>query len=301
MEPGSLVGHKVSQGKQKVLKSMSEKVIVTALVENTVNVGGLRAEHGLSLLIRAGGKKLLFDTGQSDLLLSNAEKMGLTLNDVDSVVLSHGHYDHTGGVEAIGRVAPQAKFFAHPAMVAPKFAANVDGTSRFIGLAPSSVELFRSSNGRMTWTAKPTEVMPGFFVTGEVLRTNLFEDTGGRFFLDAGCTRPDPLLDDQALYFDTVRGLVVILGCAHAGVVNTLAFIRDLTANRPFHAIIGGMHLLAAGQQRMEATVDALRRWAPKNIYVAHCTGTPATAQLWNAFPGTCSSCPVGTSLVFEK
>jgi 7,8-dihydropterin-6-yl-methyl-4-(beta-D-ribofuranosyl)aminobenzene 5'-phosphate synthase len=276
-------------------------VTVTTLVENSVNVAGLRAEHGLSFLIRIGGRKLLFDTGQTDLLLHNAQKMGLTLNDVDAVVLSHGHYDHTGGLEAICGVAPQARFFAHPGVLTSKFAANADGTSRFIGLSPGSVELLRSSEGRMTWTAKPTEVLPGVFVTGEVIRTNLFEDAGGKFFLDAGCTRPDPLLDDQALYLDTARGLVVILGCAHAGVVNTLAYIRDLTGNRPFHAVIGGMHLLTARPERMKATLEALQRWEPDRIYPAHCTGIAATARLWSTFPESCSGCPVGTSLLFER
>lgn len=280
---------------------MSERVTITTLVENTVNIAGLRAEHGLSLLIRAGGRKLLFDTGQTDLLVQNAQKMALGLDDVDAIVLSHGHYVHTGGIEAICRVAPRARLFAHPAAIGPKFAANADGTSRFIGVAPSSVELLRSPKGRMTWTTKPTEVLPGFFVTGEIPRTNLFEDTGGRFFLDASCTRPDALLDDQALYFDTESGLVVILGCAHAGVVNTMAFIRDLTLNRPFYAVIGGMHLMNARPERMKATIEALGRWAPKQITAGHCTGSLAFAQLWAAFPDRCSNCPVGSSLVFPS
>jgi len=279
---------------------MSEGVTITTLVENSVNVAGLRAEHGFSLLVRSGGKKLLFDTGQSDLLLHNAQKMGLLLEDVDAVALSHGHYDHTGGIETICQSAPLATFYAHPSVLGPKFAANSDGTARFIGLAPNSVQLLRKPERKVVWTTKPTEVLPRFFVTGEIPRTNLFEDTGGRFFLDAGCTRPDQLLDDQALYFDTEAGLVVILGCAHAGVVNTLAYVRDLTSARPFHAVIGGMHLCGAGPERMRATIEAIRRWTPKHLILGHCTGSSATAQLWAAFPGCCSGCPVGTSLLFR-
>jgi 7,8-dihydropterin-6-yl-methyl-4-(beta-D-ribofuranosyl)aminobenzene 5'-phosphate synthase len=279
---------------------MSEQVTITTLVENTVNLGGLRAEHGLSFLVRAGGKKLLFDTGQSDLLLHNARKMGLALEDLDAIAFSHGHYDHTGGLEAVCQVALQARVFSHPAALAPKFTVNLDGTSRFVGLAPGSVELLRKPERRMTWTTKPTEVMPGLFVTGEIPRANAFEDTGGRFFLDTGCTRPDPLIDDQALYFDTEGGLVVILGCAHSGAINTLDYIREITHGRPVDTILGGMHLLAAGPERMKPTIDALRRCAPKRIIPAHCTGSSATAQLWAAFPGCCSSCPVGTSQVFR-
>lgn len=280
---------------------MSHDVSITTLVENSVNIAGLRAEHGLAFLIRVGGKKVLFDTGQSQLLLENAQKMGLKLDDVDTVVLSHGHYDHTGGVEAVCRTSPGVRLYAHPSVLVPKFAANPDGTSRFIGFAPNSVEVLRRPESRMTWTRKPTEVLPGFFVTGEIPRTNDFEDAGGRFFLDAGCTRLDPLLDDQALYFETKNGLVVILGCAHAGVVNTLNYVHHLTGGRPFATVMGGMHLACAGPERMRATVEAFRLWTPKHIIPAHCTGTAATAQLWSAFPGSCSSCPVGTTLVFQR
>ena len=278
---------------------MRDDVSITTLVENSVNIAGLRAEHGLSFLIRVGGKKLLFDTGQSDLLLQNAQKMGLFLDDVDAVVLSHGHYDHTGGIEAICQASPQVKICAHPAVLPPKFAANSDGTSRFVGLSPNAVETMRESVIRTTWTAKPTEVLPGFFVTGEIPRTNAFEDTGGRFFLDGSCTRPDPLLDDQALYFDTKKGVVVVLGCAHAGVVNTLDYVSHLTNGRQLETIIGGMHLGGAGPGRLKATIEAFRRLAPEHLHASHCTGIAAIAQMMTALPGSCSTCPVGTNLTF--
>lgn len=278
---------------------MTEGVTITALVDNTVNVGGLRAEHGLCLLIRVGQRQLLFDTGQTDLLVDNARKMGLALDGLEAIVLSHGHYDHTGGLEAVCREAPAARVFAHPAALAPKFA-NRGGTGRFIGLAPASVRLLRQPGGRATWTAGPTEVIPGVFVTGTIPRANDFEDTGGQFYLDAGCTQPDPLSDDQALFFDTQNGLVVVFGCAHAGVINTLDHIRDLAPGRPLDTLIGGMHLHAAGPGRMQSTLEALRRWAPKRIIPAHCTGIGATVQLWQTFPGCCSTCPVGSSAAFE-
>jgi 7,8-dihydropterin-6-yl-methyl-4-(beta-D-ribofuranosyl)aminobenzene 5'-phosphate synthase len=280
---------------------MSREVIITALVENCVNLPELGAEHGFSLLIKSDGRKLLFDTGQTQLITANATKLGLVLDDLDSVVLSHGHYDHTGGLATIMQAAPRARIYAHPSFVGPKFTLDQDGRSRFIGLAPGTVELLRRSESRITWTTKPTEVLPGIFVTGEIPRTNLFETTGGRFFLDAGCACPDPLLDDQALYFDTPSGLVIVLGCAHSGVVNTMAHIRDLQPSRPFHAIIGGMHLKSASPDRMRATIEAFRRWAPRQIFPGHCTGTSAFCQLSNAFPGACEPCPVGTSLSFLR
>lgn len=277
---------------------MNDAVTVTILVENSVNIAGLRAEHGCSVLIRHGARKLLFDTGQSDLVLHNARRMGLVLDDLEAVVLSHGHYDHTGGIADLA-TSPHTKIYAHPSAFTPKFVGNPDGTTRFIGLAPGSLQALRSVQNRVVWTSNPTEVLPGFFVTGEIPRTNQFEDTGGRFFLDAGCRRPDPLLDDQALYFETQRGLVVILGCAHAGVVNTLEYIRALTGNRPIHTIIGGMHLGSTGPERIEATLEAFRSWAPKHLAPGHCTGIQAITQIMSAFPGRCTTCPVGTSWSF--
>ena len=151
------------------------------------------------------------------------------------------------------------------------------------------------------WAAKPPEVLDGIFVTGEISRQNTFEDTGGRFLLDASCTRPDPLLDGQALFFDTAQGLVVLLGCAHSGGVNTLEYVRHLTGGRPIHTVLGGMHLLNATSERRDQTLAAFRRFDIQRLAPAHCTGLPALARLWTAFPDRCSSCAVGTSLLFQR
>jgi len=278
---------------------MSEHIVITTLVENTVNIGGLCGEHGLAFLVRAGGRKLLFDTGQSGMLVPNATKMGLSLEDLEVVVLSHGHYDHTGGLEAVLATTPQARVFLHPKAVDPKFTQNADGTSRAIGMPPRSTKALSKMDSRVVWTSGPTEVLPGLFLTGEIPRRTTFEDTGGRFFLDAACARPDPLLDDQALFFETSRGVVVLLGCAHAGVVNTLEHVTDLTHGKPLWAVMGGMHLLKASAERLDRTIEALRRWNIGKFVPAHCTGMDAAAKLWGTFPKKCSLCPVGTSMEF--
>jgi len=152
----------------------------------------------------------------------------------------------------------------------------------------ATAEFLRKAATGIVWTAKPTEVVDGIFVTGEIPRQNAFEDTGGSFFLDAACARPDTLLDDQALCFDSTEGLVVLLGCAHSGVVNTLEHVRDLAGGRPIHTVLGGMHLHAASPERMEKTIAAFRRLGVQRLAPAHCTGLPALAQLWTAFPDRC-------------
>lgn len=280
---------------------MAEKIVITTLVENSVSARGLLAEHGLCFHFQVGSRSLLFDTGQSDLLLQNAIRLRLSLAETEAIVLSHGHNDHTGGITAIREVAPGARLFLHPAALAPKFAANPDGTGRFIGMHPRDVEALCNAGGRVAQTAKVTEIMEGVFVTGEIPRVNGFEDTGGRFFLDAACTEPDPLAEDQALFCDTADGLVVVLGCAHSGVVNPLDQILPLAAGRPIHTLLGGMHLMTASPERMEQTIAAFRRLKIQRLVPAHCTGLPAVAQLWAAFPDRCAQCSVSASFCFHR
>jgi 7,8-dihydropterin-6-yl-methyl-4-(beta-D-ribofuranosyl)aminobenzene 5'-phosphate synthase len=165
----------------------------------------------------------------------------------------------------------------------------------------ATAETIRGAANTAVWTRTPTEVLDGIFVTGEIPRQNTFEDTGGLFFRDAAGAQPDPLLDDQALYFDTQEGLVVLLGCAHSGVVNTLEYIHHLTGGRPIHTLLGGLHLLMASPERMEKTIAAFRRLDIHRLAPAHCTGLPALAQLWTALPGRCVPCAVASTVSFQR
>jgi 7,8-dihydropterin-6-yl-methyl-4-(beta-D-ribofuranosyl)aminobenzene 5'-phosphate synthase len=278
---------------------MGEEINITVLVENSVNIGGLRAEHGLAFHIQTGGHQILFDTGQSDLLIQNARQLEIDLRKVGTVVLSHGHYDHTGGLKVVLELAPRSKLYLHPAAILPKFSRQPDGTGRAIGMSGENMKIVRDAGQSVVWTNSPTEVAEGVFVTGEIPRSNNFEDTGGRFFLDAAGTQPDPLTDDQAIYFDTREGLVVVLGCAHAGVVNTLDYIQSLHSGRPFRAVLGGLHLLNASPERLAATVKALRQRDIPLLVPAHCTGAAAVARLWESLPGRCAAPGVGRRFAF--
>jgi 7,8-dihydropterin-6-yl-methyl-4-(beta-D-ribofuranosyl)aminobenzene 5'-phosphate synthase len=163
------------------------------------------------------------------------------------------------------------------------------------------LETVQLHRGRKCATSAVTEVMPGVFLTGEIPRETDFEDVGGPFVLDEAGMRPDPILDDQALYFDSPEGLVVLLGCAHAGVVNTVCHVRRLVPNRPVHAVFGGMHLLAATPERIARTLDALRAWGLQRLGPAHCTGVAASARLWTEFPQACTACAVGSRFMFQR
>ena len=279
---------------------MMNKLNLTVLVENTAQGHGLLAEHGLAFWLGLGSRRILFDTGQTGIVCLNANRLGIDLGSTSAIVLSHGHYDHTGGLVQVLKHTGRTQVFAHPEVLTDKFARNADGTSRNIGMSAQTRTALKQT-AVVTPTETPTEIGDGMFATGPVPRLSDFEDTGGPFFKDADCRQPDDLIDDQAVFVETPDGIVVILGCAHAGIINTLRYIRKLLPERLIHTVIGGTHLVTADAKRLDRTVDALRDFEIQRLVPLHCTGFPAAARLWNKFPGRVSTCPVGATLELAR
>jgi 7,8-dihydropterin-6-yl-methyl-4-(beta-D-ribofuranosyl)aminobenzene 5'-phosphate synthase len=270
---------------------------LTCLIEDTVNRPQLLAEHGLSILVEAEGEAILFDTGQSDLIVRNAEKMGVDLSGVSKVALSHGHYDHTGGLLEVLRLAPEAMVFGHPAILGKKYAREKDGSCRRTGIPFSRSEVEQWCNGLQLDTVF-RDISQGVFLSGEIPRETDFEEEEPSFFKDAGDGKqPDSMPDDQALIVDTSQGLVVIVGCAHAGVANTLRHVRERFPDRSISTLVGGMHLSNAPRQRLLRTVEALKEANVCHICAGHCTGWTTNCWLFKEFGNRFTPLSVNTVL----
>jgi 7,8-dihydropterin-6-yl-methyl-4-(beta-D-ribofuranosyl)aminobenzene 5'-phosphate synthase len=244
----------------------------------------LRTEHGLSILAETERSGLLFDAGQTDVCVRNVERLGADLARVGTVVLSHGHYDHGGGVPAVLDAVGRARVIAHPAAFAAKYARAAGQQDRYIGLRYSADDLIEKG-AAVALRSQSEEIDHGVLTTGPIPRETDFELSNSAFQVkSADGWRPDDFEDEQALIARTPEGPVVVVGCAHAGVVNTLRHALRMTGEDHIRALMGGFHLVGASEERITETIAALRELDVRQMVACHCTGGPARERLRAAF-----------------
>ena len=258
---------------------------ITTLSENTAGLGNFLGEWGLSILVGTDEANILLDTGQSISASHNADLLGIDLSQIDRIVLSHGHYDHTGGLrQVLRRMRKEIEIIAHPDVWAVKYSRREGQEDKYIGI-PFHRQTLESLGARFNLTTEPVAITDSIMTTGEIPMVTEYEEIEPHLMVKEGDGfKRDKLLDDQALIINTESGLVVVLGCAHRGIVNTLYHAQQLTGVKTIHTVLGGCHLMDASEQRIRLTIAALKKLDVQRIGVSHCTGLPASAIMAQQF-----------------
>jgi 7,8-dihydropterin-6-yl-methyl-4-(beta-D-ribofuranosyl)aminobenzene 5'-phosphate synthase len=301
----------------------ADRVEVTVLVDNYIDIfvppatavdrrlpfnpgRHVMAEHGFSCLVNVvAGKKehaVLLDAGLSrECMAWNARQLGLDLAAIEAVVLSHGHFDHTGGLPSVFCGAGhQVPLVVHPDAFLRR---RLNGPKGIAELPRPDAAGLKKAGADVLLREQPSTLAAGhLLVTGEVERKTPFE-TGmpGMEMFAGGAWVPDPIRDDQAVVINVKdKGLVVLSGCAHAGIVNTVNYAQQITGIEHVHAALGGFHLTGpAFAPRIQPTIDAVQEIGPDYVVPMHCTGWDAINRFMAAMPGRCILNTVGTTYVF--
>jgi len=229
------------------------------------------AEHGLSLLIEHAAERILFDTGAGAALVPNARALGIDLGSITRVVLSHSHYDHTGGLASVASTCP---ICVGGGIEAPSFSRQPDKPMHALGMPAASLSVL--SSGNVTTTAGVAQVADGVRLFGPIPRVDPLEHVRG-FFYDEACTMPSRVPEEQALLTDDG---VLVTGCCHAGIVNTVECVRSLAPEIRIRAIVGGLHLCWATEDQVNRVTEYLNRLGLERLVLLHCTGEAASAHL---------------------
>lgn len=269
---------------------------ITVLTENTVSRRGLLAEHGLSVLVEEGGRRILFDTGQSGVYVHNAERLGISLEGVDAIVLSHGHYDHTGGLSEFPGGVGCPVYLGGKALEDKWCLAGDGKENRCIGV-PWREDARELERLPLVFTWEQEEIFSGIYLLGQI-PTTVPSEMGEKPFriLQNGRYLPDTMEDEQLLVIRTPQGLAVFAGCAHPGILSCVEKVKRAFPGEPLFSLLAGMHLRGCAQERVEETIAGLKEAGFAYLIPLHCTGTLAIARMKMAFGKSCLMAEAGKS-----
>ena len=257
---------------------------LTVVMDNMVPFGAskpLVGEHGYSLLIEISGKRVLLDAGQSAAVVSNLSLLGVHPDELDAIVISHGHFDHAGGLVSVlqHRSRPVA-VYGHSGLFTKRY--SVSGNKRrYIGI-PNTKDELSGLGAKWHLAEESGEVVPGLIFSGSVPRHTAYEQGDSKLVVGGGCGGDcqDNIEDDTSLYYRNQKGLVVLSGCAHAGLVNTVEHGFAVTGANRLLGWVGGTHLGPVGIEQQTKTLEQIEVYAPQFIAASHCTGFAMMTEL---------------------
>ncbi len=271
---------------------------VHILTDDRVRKRGLLAEHGLSLWIEKDDKNILFDTGQSSVFSHNAKTMGIDLEKADYIVISHGHYDHCGGLQYFPHADKGPLIYAHPDALQKKFAfTNQDEPSREVGI-PFEISGQNWIQKQIIYTREFIEIEKGILLSGEIPYTCNFEEAPKNFYLEMdGKLIPDLILDEQMLIIEDNGEAAIFLGCSHPGIINSLQYAQKLIGDKRIKLLVAGMHLESVTSLRLQKTISNLLEFNIQRVVPLHCTGFRAMGEIKRSLGENCLICSVGDTI----
>ncbi len=276
-------------------------ITVRCVVENSATRGSsFWAEHGISFHIDTPNGQVLFDTGQSgQVFLHNAEQFDLDLGQIDALAISHAHYDHTGGLELVlPHLRTMIPLYAHADLFRERYTQREE---KYVSIGLPLPREKLTQQVELCLSTEPAEIIPGVWTTGDIVERPEFEGRSSQHRIQIdGQWQPDPYRDDLSLVLETDSGLVLLCGCCHAGLLNTLKHVKRLF-KKDIHTVIGGTHLVSATPEMLQRAVDVVAStYGVKRLYPSHCSGERAYITLANAFGENVQPFPAGSISTFE-
>jgi len=259
---------------------------ITTLSENTAQSKDILGEWGLSILVEVEDTVILFDCGQSISTVRNASILGIDLSRIDRIVLSHGHYDHTGGLrEVLKAMRKEVPVIAHPDTWQSKYVKRKDDRfHRYIGI-PFQKEELEDLGASFNLSTKPVQITENVTTTGEIEMHTGFELVDpDLFFKEKAGFIHDQVRDDLGLVINTGKGLVLLTGCAHRGIINTIHKAQKIMNIEKVNTLIGGTHLIHTSEEQLSLTIAELKKMGISRLATSHCTGFHAEESFSREF-----------------